>query len=150
MVAPGAGAASKVWSGRLPKVFEKNVRAPSKLPEKYWQAFQTMTIGAPKGAAKDHERQGGARKAGGPCPPMGGHRLDRWREAWYPIYIHFHMKYKENLFAPYEYQSRSGPSGLRLELPAGAVRRDIEQRSLYPSEEQFKFHHIFRKYFLRN
>ena len=83
-------------------------------------------------------------------PDCGGHRLDRWREAWYLIYIHFHMKYKENLFAKYEYQSKSGPSGLRLELPAGAVRRDIEQRSLYPSEEPFKVHHIFRQHFLRN
>ena len=82
--------------------------------------------------------------------PHGGHKLDWWGKASYRIYIHFHMKYKENLFATYEYQGKSGPSGLRLELPAGAVRREIEQRCVYPSEEPFKCYHIFSQYFLRN
>ena len=34
--------------------------------------------------------------------------------------------------------------------PGGELFGEIEQRLFYPSEGPFKFHHIFRQYFLRN
>ena len=34
--------------------------------------------------------------------------------------------------------------------PGGELFGEMEQRCVYPSEEPFKFHHMFRQYFLRN
>ena len=81
------------------------LRALSKLPQGSWKAKRISGTnpdhdhGGAQGAAGDHERQGEHARQGDHVPRWGGHRLDRWREALYAIYIHFHMKYKENLFA---------------------------------------------------
>ena len=106
-----------------------------------------MTIGAPKGAARDHERQGGHARQEDHVPRWRGAQIGPVEGSMVPDLYTFSYEIQRKPIRNIRISEQKRALKSQVGAPGGELFGEIEQLCLYPSEEAFKFHHILRQYF---